>query len=180
MLLILIIKLVATKDPTEGSGSAISITDQDQTSITCSIDEIVVNVGSYSNGRLSPISLGTCQRLSPQFESNNTIRVQKKSGLWIYDCGFKRWENETNVIFQTDLTFIENRQANSFGIWTPKYLADSQYLQVFTQNIQCSYDKMVDSRKFVRKQPVQIKPACEKCEGCFFNETNNYTYTCDG
>ena len=175
MLLIFIIKLATAQEKEEESGSD----KWDQTSVICALDEIVVNVGSYSvNGPLTAISLGTCGRLSPQFESNTTIRVKTINNMetWSYQCGFKRSENATNIIFESELTFIENRQTNPFGIWAPRQLSNGR-LEVYTQSVQCLYKKLLHA-----KELVQL--VCTKCEGCYYNVTNfenaETTYTCDG
>ena len=98
---------------------------------------------------------------------------------WDYECGFRQWKNETNVVFETELTFLADSRVNQFGIWTAKQF--SKQLQLYTQTIRCVYNKVLDSKSFSRSfNQLPITPNCTECVDCFYDATNNYTYTCDG
>lgn len=146
------------------------ISAQDQTIVSCSTEEIVIQIGNVG-ATLNPISFGTCPTSSPQFEGNNTIRVRNNNGMarWDYDCGFIRSETDTHVTYENQITFVEEEFPNPYGI----IVATNLIKAVYTQKIQCSY------RKFMHVELcAQIFPDCEKCQHCSYDE--NCVPTCKG
>ena len=92
---------------------------QEETTVSCSIDEIRVQIGSFVESQgLAPIALGTCPTSSANFLENNTVVIPNFNVMqtWEYDCGFIRTENATNVIFTNELVLVENESVNPYGI----------------------------------------------------------------
>ena len=147
---------------------------QHPTTVSCSIEEIVIRIGDLSTfGALKPISLGTCYLNSTNIGTDHIVRAGNNNTRkeWKYECGFTRLENVTHVIFENEITFVDNSLKNPYGI-----LKSNDFnLKLYTQKVICEYNKLMHVEQF-----AQLIPTCEKCKSCFYDVLDNYTYTCNG